>query len=141
MMLCIASAGVVTALAVSSFTLEWTHSVERTQWQEEWQVTDAGLQLVEASVESSGAGIDLPDDAVLKDGRWTYRPQLPPLNSLELAASGMTASGWRLCSEGKECLTLGAQAGENLRLWSGEVCSPPGNPDDGQGMICSSCRT
>jgi len=118
MMLCIASAGVVTALAVSSFTLEWTHSVERTQWREEWQVTDAGLQLVEASVESSGAGIALPDDAVLKDGRWSYRPQLPPLASLDLAASGMTPGGWSLCPGENRCLTLGAGPGEAARVWS-----------------------
>ena len=135
MMLCIASAGVVTALAVSSFTLEWTHSVERTQWREEWQVTDAGLQLVEASVESSGAGIALPDDAVLKDGRWTYRPQLPPLASLDLAASGMTPGGWTLCAEGKRCFKLGEQAGESLRLWTGGTCSTEKRPEAAQGAI------
>ena len=32
MMLCIAAAGIITALATPSFTLSWTHSVERTQW-------------------------------------------------------------------------------------------------------------
>ncbi|MFD2648769.1 DUF1850 domain-containing protein [Devosia albogilva] len=119
-MLCIASAGMVTALAVSSFTLDWTHSVERTQWSENWLVTEAGLQLVEASVEGAGAGIDLPDDAVLANGRWSYRPNLPPLETLTLAASGMTATPWTLCSEGQECLSLGEAAGETVRLWVGE---------------------
>jgi hypothetical protein len=122
MMLCIASAGVVTALAISSFTLEWTHSVEQTQWSETWLVTQAGLQLVEASVEGSGAGIDLPDDAVWADGRWSYRPQLAPLQSLSLAASGMTPGGWTLCAEGHDCHVLGSAPEQVVKLWSARDC-------------------
>ena len=63
-MLCLATAGAVTALTASSFTLSWTHSVEKTQWREAWQALDMALQPVKASVEGAGAGIDLPADAV-----------------------------------------------------------------------------
>ena len=120
-MLCIASAGAVVALAASSFTLGWTHSVERTEWLERWEVTPAGLQLFEASVEGSGAGIDLPADAIWSDGRWTYQPRLPPVESLTLAASGMTVTPWTLCT-GRRCMTLGAESGETAKLWFGKVC-------------------
>ena len=123
MMLCIASAGAVTALAVSSFTLEWTHSVERTQWSEKWLVTEGGLQVVEASVAGCGAGIGLPDDAVLADGRWTYRPQLKPLKSLVLAASGMTASAWTVCAPGYECRRVGSSPGDPAMLWAAQNCA------------------
>ena len=122
-MLCIASASVVTALAVSSFTLEWTHSVERTRWREEWRVTAAGLQVVEASVEGSGAGIDLPPDAVWADGRWSYRPRMPALQSLSLAASGMTPGAWTLCAEGYGCHVLGSTPDQAVKLWAGQSCA------------------
>ncbi len=123
MMLCIASAGMVTALAVSSFTLEWTHSVERTQWSEKWLVTEAGLQVVEASVEGPGAGIDLPDDADWADGRWSYRPRVGPLESLGLAASGMTPGAWTLCAEGQDCRVLGSVPEQDAKLWSARDCT------------------
>ena len=124
-MLCIAAAGIVTALATPGFTLSWTHSVERTQWQESWMVEERGLRLVKASVEGSGAGIAVPDDAVWADGRWTYAPRLPLLESLDLAASGMTPSPWTLCPERGPCLTLGSEPGQGVRLWSGAACAGP----------------
>ena len=38
-------------LAVAAFTLSWTHSVERTRWEEDWTIGPAGLQIVEARVQ------------------------------------------------------------------------------------------
>ncbi|KRA40303.1 hypothetical protein ASD80_12620 [Devosia sp. Root635] len=125
MMLCIASAGAVAALAASSFTLSWTHSVEHTQWRESWVVQGDRLQVVEASVEGSGAGIAVPPDAVWADGRWSYKPVLGPLPSLNLAASGMTPSPWTLCTPDGQCLALGEKAGEVARLWAGPSCDRP----------------
>ncbi len=121
-MLCIAAAGVVTALAATSFTLSWTHSVEHTEWRESWVVEENRLQLVEASVEGAGAGIAVPPDAIWADGRWTYTPDIPPLPNLNLAASGMTPSPWTLCTPGNECLTLGAEPATTIRLWAAETC-------------------
>jgi hypothetical protein len=52
--LCLISAGVTKALAVAGFTLVWTHSIEKVDWQEDWTVTPAGLELVQARVKGSG---------------------------------------------------------------------------------------
>ena len=123
-MLCIAAAGVVTALATTSFTLGWTHSVERTHWEERWRIENGRLALVSASVEGSGAGIGIPDDAVWADGVCTYAPTLAPIASLNLAASGATGSGWLLCGEGGHCLELGEEPGTPARLWAAPTCTP-----------------
>lgn len=121
-MLCIAAAGVVTALATASFTLGWTHSVERTQWEERWRIENDRLNLVSASVEGPGAGIAVPEDAVWAEGVWTYAPALPPLASLDLAASGATGAGWLLCGEG-QCLELGDEPDVPVRLWAAPACT------------------
>jgi hypothetical protein len=112
--LCIAGA-VTLRLAVTAFTLGWTHSVEHLRWEEDWRVTPAGLELVEARVRGSGAGMEPPDGARLVDGWWTWRPDRPPLPELLLAASGATGAGWSLCAGGR-CFDLGAAPGPPLRL-------------------------
>jgi len=53
--LCLASAGVVKTLSIAAFTLVWTHSIEKTDWQEDWRVTPEGLVLTQARVKGSGA--------------------------------------------------------------------------------------
>jgi hypothetical protein len=110
MSLCVLAGGVLTALAVNAFTLSWSHSVENTRWEEDWRVTAAGLELAEARVKGSGAGMDPPEGSVLKDGWWVYRPEVPAQERLVLAASGATGAGWSLCAAG-ECLTIGAAKG------------------------------
>ena len=52
--LCLASAGVVKMLSVAAFTLMWTHSVEKVDWQEDWGVTPQGLEPVLAPVLAPG---------------------------------------------------------------------------------------
>lgn len=115
MALCILAGAKTVALAVSAFTLSWTHSVEKITWQENWQVTPAGLELIEARVKGSGAGMEPPEDAVLQDGWWVYRPKVPALKKLSLASSGATSSGWTICAEGN-CLSVGDTAGEAVLL-------------------------
>ena len=115
MSLCILAAGKTTMLAVSAFTLSWTHSVEKTRWQEEWRVTLAGLEIIEARVKGSGAGMDPPEGAVLKDGWWTYRPKSGARPRVRLAASGATGAGWLLCAD-RTCLELGTEAGDPVEL-------------------------
>jgi hypothetical protein len=109
--ICIVAAGKTLTLAAAAFTLSWTHSVERTQWHEDWAATPAGLVLTEARVKGSGAGMDPGEGARLEDGWWVWAPQAPAVPQLVLAASGATISPWRLCTvEG--CLDLGAAAGD-----------------------------
>jgi hypothetical protein len=112
---CILAAGKTTMLAVAAFTLSWTHSVEKIRWEEHWKVTPAGLEVVEARVKGSGAGMDPPENSVFEDGWWVYRPKVPPLPSLLLATSGATVSGWRLCA-GDECHEFGESAGDPITL-------------------------
>jgi hypothetical protein len=104
--ICLIAAGKTTVFTATAFTLAWTHSVEKTRWEEYWQVTPAGLELVEARAKGSGAGIDPPDGAVLSDGWWVWRPGIRPQRELTLAASGATGEGWTLCAEGR-CATFG----------------------------------
>ena len=110
-MLCILAAGKLTALAVTAFTLSWTHSVERVRWEEDWRLTPAGLEIVQSRVRGSGAGMEPPEHAHLEDGWWVYRPALPPREAVVLAASGATSGGWQLCAGGR-CVELGATAGD-----------------------------
>ena len=48
MSLCIAAAGLAVEIAVSGFTLAWTHTVEKTEWQEDWRIEGDRLMLAEA---------------------------------------------------------------------------------------------
>ena len=121
MSLCILAVGKTTMLAVSAFTLSWSHSVEKTRWEEDWRVTPAGLEIVEARVKGSGAGVDPPEGAVLKNGWWAYEPRVGVRPTVKLAASGATGAGWTLCA-GQTCMELGAEAGEGVEL---SVCSKP----------------
>lgn len=117
MSLCLLAGGKLSVLAVTAFTLAWTHSVEKTRWEEDWRVTPAGLQIVEARIQGSGAGMEPPANAVLKDGWWVYAPKLPVQSKLLLAASGATVGGWLLCASG-ECLELGQMPGSDVELSS-----------------------
>jgi hypothetical protein len=108
MPVCIATATTTALLATNLFTLSWTHSVEKTQWQETWRVSESAFEIIEARVKGSGAGMEPPEGAVLKDGWWTYHPQLAPQPELILAASGATEGGWELCYQAG-CLILGAE--------------------------------
>ena len=71
--ICLIVAGVVRAsLPGPEFTLEWAHSVEKTRWEETYRIDGDRLLLEEARVEGSGAGMEPPLGAQLRDGRWTW---------------------------------------------------------------------
>jgi len=42
-MICLAAAGKTTVFAATAFTLSWTHSIEKTRWEEHWQVNAGKL--------------------------------------------------------------------------------------------------
>ena len=102
--LCLASAGAVKALSIAAFTLAWTHSVEKVEWQEDWRITQHGLELVEARVKGSGAGMEPPPEARLVGGWFSWKPNRPAMDEVTLGNSG-EAGEWRLCTGGK-CRTL-----------------------------------
>jgi hypothetical protein len=122
--LCLASAGVVKTLSIAAFTLVWTHSIEKTAWQEDWHVTPGGLELVQARIKGFGAGMEPPSDARLIDGWFQWRPARPPMPEVVLGNSG-AAGEWRLCVDGN-CRTLseilGHPIGANVTTMS--LCTP-----------------
>lgn len=115
MALCALSAAGLLRIATTSFMLQWTHSVEKTLWQEDWIITAEGLVLSEARIQGSGAGMEPPEDAIYQNGWYHYRPKIPPRHEIVLAASGETVSGWKLCAAG-QCHELGSTAQEPIRL-------------------------
>lgn len=112
MSLCLAAGAVSLALAWSSFTLSWIHSVEKIEWQEDWRVTPSALELTEARVKGAGAGMEPPPEARFADGWWHYRPTIPPLPRVVLARSDATAD-WRLCHDAR-CVDLGKLASADV---------------------------
>ncbi|MBN8960016.1 MAG: DUF1850 domain-containing protein [Rhizobiales bacterium] len=112
MSLCLISAGVTKTLAVAAFTLVWTHSIEKIDWREDWRVTPQGLELVEARVKGSGAGMEPPPEARLVDGWFVWQPHRAPMPEVVLGNSGM-AGEWRLCADGK-CRTLSTILGHDV---------------------------
>lgn len=100
MSLCLATGAGIVRLAVAGFTLAWTHSVERTRWEEDWIIARDGLVLAEARVQGSGAGMEPGEGARLEGGFWRWRPNLPVQPSLVLRRSDALPEGWTLCAAG-----------------------------------------
>ncbi len=129
MSVCLATAALAVGLSVNSFTLAWTHSVERTEWRETWRVDGAELVLGEARVRGSGAGMEPPDGAVLRDGWWVYTQDLR-VPALHLANSGATMSDWQFCTA-LRCdelnawlATPGSRPVEEFSVRAGSECRP-----------------
>jgi hypothetical protein len=122
--LCLASAGVVKSLALAAFTLAWTHSVENIEWQEDWRVSRAGLELAQARVKGSGAGMEPPPEARLVSGWFQWQPDRPPMPEVVLGHSGVAAE-WRICSGGR-CRTLSDILGHPIgaNVITMRVCEP-----------------
>lgn len=123
--LCLATAAGVKALALSAFTLSWTHSIAKVEWQEDWRVTPAGLELVQARVKGTGPGMEPPPEARLVDGWFQWRPQRAAMQEVVLGNSGATGE-WRLCHDGK-CRTLSEIAGHPIgaNVTTMKVCESP----------------
>ncbi len=106
---CLLVAGAIVAtLPDRTFTLAWTHSVEKTRWSERYRVEGNALRLTEASVEGSGAGMEPAPDAALRDGVWQWRTD-QSVTELVLRRSPF-APDYTICSAGA-CRELGALVG------------------------------
>lgn len=106
-----------TVLPTATATLAWTHSIEKIRWEEDWAVTSPpapsggashtaalGVAITEARIRGTGAGMEIPEGAVLRDGVWHYRPALPPLPAVRLTQSPYVAP-YTLCAAG-DCRPL-----------------------------------
>jgi hypothetical protein len=127
--LCLGLAGAVWAqVPTPSFTLAWTHSIEKVRWEEDYRVTPEGLLLGEARVKGSGAGMEIPDGAELREGSWHYQRQPPPLQPLRLGRTP-EAGDYQLCFN-QRCHSMSEWLGPPqatqpaLELWSCEQRSP-----------------
>jgi hypothetical protein len=83
---------------VEHFTLAWTHSIEKVRWEEDYAVRPGAmpgappvLQALTARVRGSGAGMEPPPDAVLRDGWFEYTPPTLSPHGLRLTRSAFTA--------------------------------------------------
>ncbi|HYD65244.1 DUF1850 domain-containing protein [Azospirillum sp.] len=99
--LCVALVGgaLLATIPAERFSLSWTHSVEKTEWREDWRIDGGRLVLARAWIKSTGAGMEPPDGARLEDGWWTWTPALAPQPRMILAASDHTADH-TLCAAG-----------------------------------------
>src|SRR3982074_853823 len=122
--LCLASLGVVKTLSIAAFTLVWTHSIEKTDWQEDWRITPQGLQLMQARVKGSGAGTEAPSDTRLVDGWFQWQPKRAAMPEVVLGNSG-AAGEWRLCVAGN-CRTLSEIFGHpvGVNVTTMRACEP-----------------
>lgn len=124
MPVCVAAGGVVVALAVQSFTLAWTHSIEKILWEEDWRVEGDRLHLVEARVRGNGAGMEAPAGSRFEAGVWHYDPHVAPLEVLRLTNS-IYAAGYELCHQGVcQPLADASPAARNGDVVELRVCPP-----------------
>ena len=118
--ICLVAAGLVRAtLPSSEVAVAWTHSVEKTRWEERYVISGASLRLVEARVQAVGAGMEPADDAVLRDGWWRWTPRAEPMTELRLTYSTFTPD-YTICAA-ERCSTLQELVG--LPLEQGQVVS------------------
>jgi hypothetical protein len=102
--ICLFLAGALRATVPSSdLTLAWTHSIEKTRWEEHYRVDAGSLRLVLARVRGSGAGMEPGPGARFEDGWWTWNPDIR-LTSLRLTLSPY-AGDYDLCWNAR-CQTL-----------------------------------
>lgn len=103
-LLCLATAGAVVTLAAPSFTLAWSHSIEHVRWEEDYRIVGHRLELVEARVQGSAAGMEPPPDAHLAGGWWHYAPKDRWHDELRLTRSPYTTD-YEICVAGR-CRSL-----------------------------------
>ena len=90
------------------FTLAWTHSIEKVRWEEDYAVLPGApptLQALSARIRGSAAGMEPPDDAVLRNGWYEYTPTTWSPDGLRLTRSVYTADYHWCTASG--CVPLG----------------------------------
>src|SRR5690606_39583472 len=119
-------------LPVPAFTLAWDHTIEKIRWEEDYRVTAEGLVLGEARVKGSGAGMEIPDGAELRNGSWHYQRQLPPLQPLRVGRTP-EAGAYQLCID-QRCRPMSDWLGPPqarqpaVDLWRWELSAPACDP-------------
>lgn len=93
-------AGLLVAQFGDDITLRWSHSIQKTVWEEDYRREGMSLRLVEARVRGTGAGMEPPANAVLREGAWHYTPPLPLLPRVTIRHSPYVAP-YVVCGDGR----------------------------------------
>lgn len=80
-------AGLLMVPLGETITLRWTHSIQKTLWEEDYRRQGNMLLLEAARIQGTGAGMEPPPDAILRDGAWHYKPAIGALPNLRLRHS------------------------------------------------------
>jgi hypothetical protein len=91
--------GSAVVLPTDKLTLSWVHTVERTPWEEDYEIRGGALTITEARIKRGGAGMEAPTGAIWSGGWWRYVPPLGPLSEVVLANSSF-AAGYKICWPG-----------------------------------------
>ncbi len=98
--LCLSSGALHVRIPATHFTLRWQHSIEKIEWDEDYEVVGDWLLLSQARIRGSGAGMDPPDGARLVNGVWRYRLADPWRREIVLARSEFVKD-YELCVTGR----------------------------------------
>lgn len=113
-------------LPTQTMTLTWTHTVEKTRWEEDYSASAEGIVIMEARIEAIGAGMEPPASAIREGRWWRYRPSLPTLVSVELANSNF-AEGYSLCWNHKcRALATVIPQAERVAITAADCAAVPG---------------
>ena len=95
-------------IALSHFELFWQHSREHFFWYESYIIdqSTSKLGLVKAIISTTGAGVDLPEDAVFIDDHWEYKPDQQLVLPEILLANWYQVLDYNLCSDSISCRSL-----------------------------------
>jgi len=93
-------AGLLVAPLGETVLLSWTHSIEKTRWEEVWREENGQMRVTEARIRAIGAGMEPPPGARLVEGVWHYVPALPPQPSVLLTHSPHVPS-YTICAGGR----------------------------------------
>jgi hypothetical protein len=117
---CLLAAGAIIRLGTAALTLAWTHSVQKTRWEEDWRIQSGMMQIAESRIEGTGAGME-PGQSATFDGKWwRWKPDMQPLKETVLRRSGATAD-WQVCIEG-QCKPMSAYVAEDADPVTLTVC-------------------
>ena len=127
--LCLSAGAWHVSLPVEAFTLRWQHSIEKIEWDEDYELAGAWLHLSQARIRGSGAGMEPPADAVLIDGVWHYRLADPWRRQVVLARSRFVPD-YELCLRGA-CRRLSHWIPVDAGATTLRACAPPARPRGG----------
>lgn len=97
-------------MQATAFTLAWVHSIEKTRWEEDYSIEPDGvggavLHARAARIRGSGAGMEPPPGAQLRDGWFHYTPTAAVPSPLLLSRSGFVPD-YELCLPTQDCRPL-----------------------------------